>query len=97
MSSLMVLDFFEGYLPSLGTPTESASRRLTIKIKLIGTAMCEFDFLVLAKRFLKLLKYCTPYVPAGYFNVMWLKKILNCIEFVRIMALSIIRNKQGLT
>lgn len=27
MSSLMVLDFFEGYLLSLGTPTESASRR----------------------------------------------------------------------
>jgi hypothetical protein len=25
----MVLDFFEGYLTSLGTPTESASRRLT--------------------------------------------------------------------
>ena len=31
--------------------------------------MREFDFLVLAIRFLKILKYIAPYVPAGYFSV----------------------------
>jgi len=39
------------------------------KINLTGTAIGEFDFLVLAIRFLKILKYSAPYVPAGYFSV----------------------------
>jgi len=40
------------------------------KINLTGTAIGEFDFLVLAIHFFKILKYSAPYVPAGYFHVM---------------------------
>jgi len=39
------------------------------KIKLTGTAIGEFEFLVLAISSLKILKYSAPYVPAAYFSV----------------------------
>lgn len=39
------------------------------KINLTGTAIGEFDFLVLVIRFFKILKYSAPYVPSGYFGV----------------------------
>jgi len=44
------------------------------KINLTGTAIGEFDFLVLGERFLEILKYSVPYVPAGYFSVRWLEQ-----------------------
>jgi len=37
-------------------------------LNLTGTAIGEFEFLVLAILFVKTLKYSALYVPAGYFH-----------------------------